>query len=52
MVKLYESHLFGEVESCPPEMALRRLGESGRGREYLVAALLLECLERTNGWVS
>jgi hypothetical protein len=47
MVKLYESHLFGEGESCPPEMALRRLGESGRGREYLVAALLLECLERT-----
>jgi hypothetical protein len=52
IVKLYESYLAGEGEYYPQETALRRLGESGRGREYLIAALLLECLERTDGWRS
>ena len=52
VVKLYESYLAGEGEHYPQESTLRRLGESGRGREYLIAALLLECLERTNAWRS
>ena len=52
VVKLYESYLAGEDEHYPQETALRRLGESGRGREYLIAALLLECLERTDVWHS
>ena len=52
VVKLYETYLAGEDEHYPHETALRRLGESGRGREYLIAALLLECLERTDIWRS
>lgn len=52
VVKLYESFLAGEGEHYPHETALRRLGENGRGREYLIAALLLEYLERTDAWRS
>ena len=47
-VKTYAAHLDGEGPPSQYETSLRRLGESGRGRHYLTAALLLECLERVN----
>lgn len=47
-VKTYASHLEGNGPPPQCETSLRRLGETGRGRHYLTAALLLDCLERVN----
>jgi len=47
-VRSYATHLAGEGPPSRYETLLRRLGESGRGRHYLTAALLLDCLERVN----
>jgi len=51
-VKSYEAYLAGGREEYQQETTLRRLGETGRGREYLIAALLLAFLERSGGWRS
>ena len=47
-MRAYAAHLAGEGPPSQYETSLRRLGESGRGRHYLIAALLLDCLERVN----
>jgi hypothetical protein len=47
-VRTYATHLACEGPPSQYETLLRRLGESGRGRHYLTAALLLDCLERVN----
>jgi hypothetical protein len=47
-VKTYTAHLDGNGPPPQCETSLRRLGETGRGRHYLTAALLLGCLERVN----
>jgi len=47
-VKTYTAHLDGNGPPPQCESSLRRLGETGRGRHYMTAALLLDCLERVN----
>jgi hypothetical protein len=45
-VNAYATHLDGNGPSPQRDTLLRRLGETGRGRHYLTAALLTNCLER------